>query len=62
MSLQIDCDRCGEEVSFPGGLVFSPPVGHSVEKYHICRACWHKFRSWLGVAAAAVSGPKNEED
>ena len=38
--MKIFCDRCDEELIYPGALVFSPPDGNQVIKYHLCILCW----------------------
>lgn len=38
--LEIDCYMCGERITEPGALVFSPPDGMETTKYHICKDCW----------------------
>lgn len=40
--LSVMCDRCGDTLTQPGALAFSPPAvgGHQVEKYHLCVRCW----------------------
>lgn len=34
------CDRCGSELTDFGGILFSPPQGHDVKKYHVCKECY----------------------
>jgi len=35
------CDLCGDELTEPGALIFSPPnERHRVGKFHICTDCW----------------------
>lgn len=47
MAIQVQCDRCGEELNQKGAILFSPPFdyqGYDVcDKYHICVKCWN----WL---------------
>jgi hypothetical protein len=40
--LSVACDRCGNLLTEPGALVFSPPQAdcQQVEKYHLCVSCW----------------------
>ncbi len=40
--LKLECDKCHQELSRPGALIFSPPTDDAwlVEKYHICTDCW----------------------
>jgi hypothetical protein len=40
--LSIACDRCGDRLTQPGALAFSPPQAGSwqVEKFHLCVSCW----------------------
>lgn len=40
MALKVKCDRCGEELKEPGGLVFSPPEAGVSLKFHVCDKCW----------------------
>jgi hypothetical protein len=45
--LKILCDKCGEEINEGAALVFSPPTGNMVGKYHICVDCWNRLDFWL---------------
>ncbi len=48
MSLDIHCDRCGDPLTQPGALIFSPPQRRTVEKYHLCVGCYEVV--WLDCA------------
>jgi len=37
------CDFCKKELTAFGALLFSPPKGHDVKKYHVCVACYGKL-------------------
>lgn len=37
------CDFCGKELDDFGTLLFSPPQGTHVRKYHICKVCYEKI-------------------
>jgi len=44
------CDRCGNLLNEPGGLVFSPPLDTDrklVAKYHVCHDCWMPLLKWM---------------
>jgi len=53
--MDISCDKCGEGLTTPGGLAFSPPTYREVgddmlcRKYHLCIDCWTKFKDWMRV-------------
>ncbi|HME87303.1 MAG TPA: hypothetical protein VKE88_02730 [Candidatus Nanoarchaeia archaeon] len=34
------CDMCKQELTDFGAILLSPPHGHDVKKYHICKACY----------------------
>lgn len=36
------CDVCDKELDDYGAILLSPPKGHDVKKYHICKACYDK--------------------
>lgn len=44
------CDKCGEEQTELGALLFSPPMAfpnvtwRNVEKYHICVECYERMK------------------
>jgi hypothetical protein len=48
--LKILCDKCGEEINEGAALVFSPPTGNMVGKYHICVHCWNELEYWIKTA------------
>lgn len=47
MSLEFKCDKCRKALKEPGGLVFSPPAGYQVMKFHICNECYFSVRNWF---------------
>ena len=42
-SLEIDCDKCGNRITRPGALLFSPPVDSGCRKYHLCTECYDRY-------------------
>lgn len=40
MAIKPICDRCKQELTDFGALMFSPPEGSNVTKYHICKQCY----------------------
>ena len=42
MGIKPVCDKCKEELNDFGGILFSPPEGHDVKKYHLCKSCFAK--------------------
>jgi hypothetical protein len=41
MSITVQCRRCGDELSEPGALLFSPPDRmDEVVKIHLCGSCY----------------------
>jgi hypothetical protein len=51
---RIECDCCGTKIRIPGALVFSPPHGRDVVKYHVCTACWGLVFHTLKHARSAL--------
>lgn len=45
--MKITCDKCGCELTEPGGLIFSPPDNRLSEKYHLCTGCWMRLVNWM---------------
>lgn len=45
--LHIECDMCGNALTKPGGLLFSPPFGELqvCEKFHLCKQCYRLLLS-----------------
>ena len=43
MSIKPVCDKCGKELDDFGALLFSPPNGNDVKKFHICKECYSKL-------------------
>lgn len=65
MSLHIDCEGCGNELSAPGALLFSPPkhdsidtYRNSVEKRHLCQRCYGAVARFIehGIDETAAAG------
>jgi hypothetical protein len=60
MSIQPVCDFCHKELEDFGGLVFSPPTqgaldtNQSVEKFHMCKACFSSMKNVLDKNAKAT--------
>ena len=49
MAIKPICDKCGNELSAFGGLLFSPPDSKNiVKKYHLCVECFDKLVSSFG--------------
>jgi hypothetical protein len=44
MAINPVCDRCQKELDDFGAILFSPPEGHDVKKYHICKSCYAKIK------------------
>jgi hypothetical protein len=44
---KINCDNCKFPLVEPGALVFSPPEGNVVTKYHMCVNCFEYFLKLL---------------
>lgn len=41
MAIAPKCDKCGQELTEFGALLFSPPNENSeVKKLHVCQACY----------------------
>lgn len=60
--IYVTCDYCQQDLTEPGGLIFSPPLklpdacvglvgsgGLVVLKRHICVKCWDKLGLALGL-------------
>jgi hypothetical protein len=43
MAIRPACDFCNKELTDYGALLFSPPKGKGVQKYHACKACYKKL-------------------
>ena len=41
--IKVYCIKCKEELNEPGGLLFLPPKGINVIKYHLCIDCTNNF-------------------
>jgi len=40
MAIRPICDRCKKELDDFGALLFSPPSGNTMKKFHICKKCY----------------------
>lgn len=47
MSIKPFCDMCKKELKEFGGILFSPPKGKIVKKFHICKPCYMKLEKKL---------------
>lgn len=47
MSISPICNICGKKLKKFGGLIFSPPEGENVKKYHVCETCFKKLEKTL---------------
>jgi len=45
MAIKAICDFCKEELNEFGALLFSPPSGNDVKKYHICKKCFEEIKT-----------------
>lgn len=45
--MTIICNKCNKELDRPGALLFSPPYGKIVYKYHICIECYYLYFSFI---------------
>ena len=45
MAIKPVCDNFKQELNDFGGILFSPPEGHDVKKYHLCKSCYGKIVS-----------------
>lgn len=43
MTIKPVCDKCGEELTEFGALLFSPPEGNLVKKFHLCKRCYYEL-------------------
>lgn len=44
------CDKCKQELTEFGALLFSPPKENKVTKYHLCVACYDDITDKLQKA------------
>lgn len=49
VGLELKCNVCGCLLNTLGALLFSPPKGNIVKKYHICHTCFEQFLLKLKV-------------
>jgi len=48
MGIKPKCDKCGNELSNFGALLFSPPDEKNItKKYHICEKCYENMKKAL---------------
>lgn len=45
MAIKPICDICKSELDDYGAILLSPPNGHDVKKYHICKKCYADIES-----------------
>lgn len=44
MAIKPTCDKCGNELTEFGAILFSPPDQKStVKKFHLCKKCYAKI-------------------
>ena len=48
MAIKPRCDKCGKELTEFGGILLSPPQGHTVKKYHLCASCYAVVSRGIG--------------
>jgi len=61
VSLSVLCQKCGNTLNAPGGLVFGPPVDdYKVEKFHLCEDCYELLSEWLYAEKSRFPQPKAE--
>jgi len=44
MAIKPVCDRCKKELNDFGAILFSPPRGKDVKKFHICKDCYNQIK------------------
>ena len=44
MGIKPICDKCKKELDDFGAILFSPPEGHNVKKFHICKTCYNQIK------------------
>lgn len=50
MAIAPKCDKCGQELTKFGAILFSPPNQNSeVKKFHICQDCYYKMVQDFGA-------------
>ena len=45
MAINPICDKCKKELDDFGAILFGPPEGQDVKKFHICKECYEKINS-----------------
>jgi len=50
MAIKPKCDKCGMELKEFGGILLSPPKGHIVKKFHLCKVCYREIYRDLNKA------------
>jgi hypothetical protein len=43
MPIKPVCDKCGIELEDFGAILFSPPKGKIVSKFHLCKKCYSEL-------------------
>lgn len=51
--LHIECDRCHEALTSPGGLLFTSPYNRLTAKYHLCSPCCNAVLAFIQLPVAA---------
>lgn len=53
MSLELQCDACGQDLLAPGGILLGPPDGGGrVSKRHLCIVCYVDVDRFVVAAMA----------
>lgn len=47
MAINPICEGCKKELNDFGAILFSPPNGNDVKKYHLCNECYKKIKEDL---------------
>lgn len=47
--LTLNCCKCGRLITKQGALLFSPPKGNLVEKYHFCYKCYEALKKKFDI-------------
>lgn len=45
--IEVHCEVCSRALVVPGAIVLTPPIGKSVDKWHICVGCFGAFKEQL---------------
>lgn len=50
MSISPTCDKCKQELTEFGAILFGPPNHENeVKKFHICRLCYDQIKEELNI-------------